>query len=139
MSISIIRSCLLIKYSLISLHGIPKSHIFNPNWWEKVRDHWRKYHVTFHPTYHVTFHPMKSRGVRALCVIYGCTRHTFIFYLCSTAPLVYNNFEMDQLEKQNETILRYWRDQVINKKYPFKTNNMYDIDISEKVIKIMYF
>ena len=87
MSISIIRSCLLIKYSLLSLHGIPKSHIFNPNWWEKVRDHWRKYHVTFHPTYHVTFHPMKSRGVRALCMLYGCTRHTFIFYLCSTAPL----------------------------------------------------
>ena len=36
-------------------------------------------------------------------------------------------------------MLRCLRDQVINKKYTFKTNNMYDIDISEKVLKIGIF
>ena len=40
---------------------------------------------------------------------------------------------MDQLEKQNEVILRCRKNQVTNKKYTFKTNNMYDLDLSEKL------
>ena len=46
---------------------------------------------------------------------------------------------MYQIEKQNAILLRCWKDQVINKKDTFKTNNMYDIDLSEKVIKNWYF
>ena len=46
---------------------------------------------------------------------------------------------MDQLDKQNEIILTCWKNQIINKKDTFKTNNMYDLDISEKLEKIGIF
>ena len=53
--------------------------------------------------------------------------------------LIYNNFKMDQLDKQNEIILTCWKNQIINKKDTFNTNNMYDVDISEKLEKIGIF
>ena len=46
---------------------------------------------------------------------------------------------MDQLDKQNEIILTCWKNQIIIKKDTFKTNNMYDLDISEKLEKIGIF
>ena len=46
---------------------------------------------------------------------------------------------MNQLKKQNEIILRCWENQVTNKKDTFKTNNMYDLDISEKLENIGIF
>ena len=46
---------------------------------------------------------------------------------------------MDQLDKQNEIILTCWKNQIINNKDTFNTNNMYDVDISEKLEKIGIF
>ena len=34
--------------------------------------------------------------------------------------LIYNNFKMDQSDKQNEIILTWWKNQIINKKDTFK-------------------